>query len=147
MRFRPALKRFLIVLALVAGTMAVSAGPASAAGGCTTARPEATAIYGNAVYASAMARCYPDAVDVFGWLSDTACDNRSVYIRVKVYHQSWLSESLRWEKSTGYGGGCGNGKSYTFSGEGSFRGRVNVCIWAGEWYNSTREVCFDFTTS
>jgi hypothetical protein len=150
MRFHPALKRVLAVLALAVvasfGTVAVTAGPASAGTGCTWESPESAPIYGNAVYASAIVSCAPDQVGVFGWLSDTACDSRSVYVRVRTYHISWLSESLVWERSTGYGGGCNNGKSYSFSGDGSNRGRVNVCIWAGEyWPRKTTEVCFDFS--
>ena len=152
MRFHPALKRTMAVLAMAVvatfGTVAVIAGPASAGTGCTSESPESTAIYGNAVYASANVSCYSDGVGVFGWLSDTACDGRSVYVRVKSYHRSWFSESLLWQNSTGYGGGCNNGKSYSFSGDGSFRGRINVCIWAGEWWpQKTSEVCFDFTTN
>jgi hypothetical protein len=146
MRLYPALKPILLVLALTAGTVAVSAGPASAGVGCSWESPESAPIYGNAVYASGIVSCAPDEVGVFGWLSDTACDGRSVYVRVRVYHSSWFSESLTWSDSTGYGGGCGNGKSYSFSGDGSHRGRVNICIWAGEWWpQKTSEVCQDFS--
>ena len=56
-------------------------------------------------------------------------------MRVKSYHRSWFSESLLWQNSTGYVGGRGNGKSYSFSGFGSVP--AAGCIWAGESYNTS----------